>query len=103
MDEPSEIMGEAYRQTEPRVKATSAARILSRVPGVREPGGCLRRSQPTGVVMRPLVMLGVALVVLWAVLWLGLKIATGMIHVLVIVGLAFVIWGLIKKGARAIT
>ena len=53
--------------------------------------------------MQPLVMSGIVLVVLWAVLWLGLKIATGMIHLLVIVGLTFVIWGLIKKGARAIT
>lgn len=53
--------------------------------------------------MQPMVMLGIILVVLWAVLWLGLKIATGLIHVLVIVGLAFVIWGLIKRGARAIT
>ena len=55
------------------------------------------------VVMQPLMMLGIVMVVLWAVLWLGLKIATGMIHVMLIVGLAFVIWGLIKKGARAIT
>ncbi|HEX6941684.1 MAG TPA: hypothetical protein VF128_02085, partial [Gemmatimonadaceae bacterium] len=61
------------------------------------------RQLGTGAVMQPLVMLGIVMVVLWAVLWLGLKIATGMIHVLVIVGLAFVIWGLIKKGARAIT
>ena len=53
--------------------------------------------------MQPLVMLGVVLVVLWAVLWLGLKIATGLIHVMLIVGLAFVIWGLIKRGVRAIT
>ena len=53
--------------------------------------------------MQPLVMLGIVLVVLWAVMWLGLKIATGLIHVMLIVGLAFVIWGLIKKGARAIT
>ena len=53
--------------------------------------------------MQPLMMLGIVMVVLWAVLWLGLKIATGMIHVMLIVGLAFVIWGLIKKGARAIT
>ena len=53
--------------------------------------------------MQPMVLLGIVLVVLWAVLWLGLKIATGMIHLLVIVGLAFVVWGLIKKGARAIT
>lgn len=53
--------------------------------------------------MQPLVWLGIVLVVLWAVMWIGLKVATGMIHVLVIVGLALVIWGLIKRGARAIT
>lgn len=53
--------------------------------------------------MQPLVTLGIVFVVLWAVLWFGLKLATGLIHVLVIVGLAFVIWGLIKRGARAIT
>lgn len=53
--------------------------------------------------MQPLVSLGIVLVVLWAILWLGLKIASGMIHLLVILGLAFVVWGLIKRGARAIT
>jgi hypothetical protein len=53
--------------------------------------------------MQPLVLLGIVLVVLWAVLWLGLKLATGFIHLVLIVGLAFVIWGLIKRGVRAIT
>jgi hypothetical protein len=53
--------------------------------------------------MQPLLWLGIVLVVLWAVMWIGLKVATGMIHLLVILGLAFVIWGLIKRGARAIT
>jgi hypothetical protein len=53
--------------------------------------------------MRPLVGLGIALVVLWAFLWLGLKIASGVIHILIIVGLALVVWGLVKRGARAIT
>jgi hypothetical protein len=47
--------------------------------------------------------LGIVLVVTWAVLWLGLKIATGFIHLVVIVGLALIIWGAIKRGARAIT
>lgn len=47
--------------------------------------------------------LGVILVVTWAVMWLGLKIATGLIHLLVVVGLVLVVWGLIKRGARAIT
>ena len=56
-----------------------------------------------GAFMQPLVMLGIVLVVLWAVLWLGLKLATGFIHLVLIVGLAFVIWGLIKRGVRAIT
>ena len=53
--------------------------------------------------MKPLVGLGVLLVIVWAVLWLGLKIASGMIHLIVIIGIAFVIWGLLKRGARAIT
>jgi hypothetical protein len=53
--------------------------------------------------MQPLVWVGIVMVVLWAVMWIGLKVATGMIHVLVILGLAFVIWGLIKRGTRAIT
>ena len=47
--------------------------------------------------------LGIILVVAWAFMWYGLKIATGMIHVMVIVGLALIIWGFIKRGARAIT
>jgi hypothetical protein len=53
--------------------------------------------------MRPLLWLGIALVVFWAVLWLGLKMATGMIHLLLIVGLVLVVWGMIKRGARAMT
>lgn len=46
--------------------------------------------------------LGVALLVLWAVLWLGFKIVSGVVHLLVIVGLAFLVYGLIKRGARAV-
>ena len=51
----------------------------------------------------PTLWLGIIIVLAWAFMWLGLKIATGMIHVLVIVGLALVVWSLIKRGARAIT
>ena len=47
--------------------------------------------------------LGIILVVAWAFMWIGLKLATGMIHLMVIVGLALIIWGFIKRGARAIT
>ena len=53
--------------------------------------------------MRPLVVLGIVLVALWAILWLGLKVASGLVHIVFIVGLALVIWGLLKRGARAIT
>lgn len=51
----------------------------------------------------PSLWLGIILIVVWAVMWLGLKIATGLIHLVVIVGLALIIWGAIKRGARAIT
>ena len=51
----------------------------------------------------PTLWLGIVLVVAWAFLWLGLKLATGLIHLLFIIGLALVIWGFIKRGARAIS
>jgi uncharacterized membrane protein (DUF485 family) len=51
----------------------------------------------------PTVWLGIILIVAWAVLWLGLKLATGLIHLMVIIGLALIVWGMIKRGARAIT
>ena len=52
--------------------------------------------------MHPFVWLGIALVVLWVILWLGLKIVSGVIHLLVIVGIVLLVWGLVKKGARAV-
>lgn len=52
--------------------------------------------------MHGLGWLGVVLVVLWAVLWLGFKIVSGVVHLLVIVGLAMLVWGLVKRGARAV-
>ena len=51
----------------------------------------------------PSLWLGIIIVVAWAFMWLGLKVATGMIHLLAVIGLALVIWGLVKRGARAIT
>jgi hypothetical protein len=48
------------------------------------------------------VWLGVVLLVLWAVLWLGFKIVSGIVHLLVIAAVAFIIWGLVKKGAHAV-
>jgi hypothetical protein len=52
--------------------------------------------------MRGLVWAGVVLIVLWVVLWLVVKIASVMIHLLVVAGIILLVWGLIKRGARAI-
>lgn len=52
--------------------------------------------------MHGLGWLGVALLVLWAVLWLGFKIVSGVVHLLVLVGLALLVWALVKRGARAV-
>lgn len=52
--------------------------------------------------MHPFVWAGIVLLVLWALLWLGFKIVSGVIHLLVIAGVVLLIWGLVKKGARAI-
>jgi hypothetical protein len=48
-------------------------------------------------------MLGMVLVVVWAVAWLGLKIVSGLVHLLVIAGAVLIIWGLLKKGANAVS
>jgi len=52
--------------------------------------------------MGPIVSLGVLLIVLWAVLWLGFHIVSGVIHLLIIIGIIMLVWGLIKRGARAV-
>ena len=52
--------------------------------------------------MNPWVILGIGLLVLWAVLWLMFKVATGLIHLLVIVALVAIVWGLLRRGARAV-
>jgi hypothetical protein len=52
--------------------------------------------------MHVLAWLGIVLLVLWAVLWLGFKIVSGVVHLLVIIGVVLLVWGLLKKGARAV-
>ena len=52
--------------------------------------------------MRALVWAGGLLIVLWIVLWLVLKIASVLIHLLVVAGIILLIWGLVKRGARAV-
>lgn len=52
--------------------------------------------------MHVLGWFGVALLAIWAILWLGFKIVSGIVHLLVIFAIAFIVWGLVKKGARAV-
>jgi cell division protein FtsX len=52
--------------------------------------------------MSVLAWLGIALLALWAVLWLGFKIVSGIVHLLVLIGVVLLVWGLVKKGARAV-
>lgn len=52
--------------------------------------------------MHSFVWLGVVLLIVWAVLWLGFKIVSGVVHLLVLVAVIFIVWGLVKRGARAV-
>jgi hypothetical protein len=48
--------------------------------------------------MKPLVWLGIGLVVAWAVLWLGIKLAVFAVHLLLLIGVVLIGWGLLHKG-----
>ncbi len=50
--------------------------------------------------MGALKWLGAALIVAWLVLWLAVKIASGAIHVLLLLGLVFIVVGLFKSVTR---
>ena len=52
--------------------------------------------------MSGLVWIGIALLVLWGVLWLGFNIVGGLVHLLVIAAIVLIAWGLLKRGARAV-
>jgi hypothetical protein len=50
--------------------------------------------------MKGLAWLGVLLVIAWLFLWLGLKIVSGAIHILLFLGVIAIVWGVIA-GAKA--
>jgi hypothetical protein len=47
--------------------------------------------------MKVLVWIGLAMVVAWGILWLGIKMAIGAVHVLLILGLIAIAWGLFGR------
>jgi hypothetical protein len=44
--------------------------------------------------MKPLVWIGIAMIVCWGVLWLGIKMAVAAVHLLLLLGLVLIAWGL---------
>lgn len=52
--------------------------------------------------MKLLFWLGIVMIVCWGILWLGIKIAVGAIHLLLALGAALIVWGFIQ-GRRSAT
>ena len=50
----------------------------------------------SGFAMKALVWVGIVMVIAWAILWLGIKMAVGAIHLLLILGLVAIIWGFVQ-------
>ncbi len=49
-----------------------------------------------------IVLVGILMIIAWAFLWLWLKIVSGLIHIIPIVALVFIIWGMLQRGKRAL-
>jgi hypothetical protein len=47
--------------------------------------------------MKGWVWLGIGLIVAWAILWLGIKLAAFAVHLLLIIGVALIGWGLLQR------
>lgn len=48
-----------------------------------------------------LVWIGLAMVICWGVLWLGVKMVIGAVHLLLLLGVVLIGWGLLHKGGSA--
>jgi len=53
--------------------------------------------------MKFLSWIGVAMVLCWGLLWLGIKIAVGAVHLLLVLGIVLIAWGLLHKGGDSRT
>ncbi len=52
--------------------------------------------------MHPLLWLGIVLIALWLLLWLVFEVVSFAVHLLLIAAVVFVVWGLVKRGARKV-
>jgi hypothetical protein len=57
----------------------------------------MRRRYSIGGTMHTLAWVGIALLVCWTILTLGLGIPSGIVHVFAVVGLILLVWGLMKR------
>jgi hypothetical protein len=48
--------------------------------------------------MKFLTWIGIVMVIAWAILWLGIKIAIGAVHLLLLLGAVMIVWGLVHRG-----
>lgn len=48
--------------------------------------------------MKFVTWIGMAMVICWAVLWLGIKMAVAAVHLLLLLGAVLILWGLIQRG-----
>ena len=53
--------------------------------------------------MKFLVWIGIAMIVCWGVLWLGIKMAIGAVHLLLLLGVVLIVWGMLHTGGGAKT
>lgn len=51
--------------------------------------------------IRTALSLGIALIVLWMVLWIGFRVVAGLVHLLVLVGVVLLAWALIRRFTHA--
>jgi hypothetical protein len=52
--------------------------------------------------MRSLLWVGILLVILWALGWLVFRVASALIHIVLVVGIILAILALVRKGARTL-
>lgn len=48
--------------------------------------------------MKFLVWIGLAMVLCWAFLWLGIKMAVAAVHLVLVLGIVLIGWGLLHRG-----
>ena len=77
------------------------ASVRASAPGNQDSDGTFFHGSPYGAheakSMKPLVWLGIGLIVAWAVLWLGIKMAVFAVHLLLLIGVALIGWGLFTR------